>query len=556
MSTDHGVVGTDGRYPIQDDEPLWRMWSIDQLWRGEAGLNKYVPKVKDWATDPDTGEIWVVDHVDPNTLIPTLRPLNLAAVGTFTENERLIGMGPGAPSDVFRIYLNDAVFPHTLSVDTGCGIKGTMSSYAKIFLGTDTSDETGHVVSKVYDNSGNFISTSIPLELIAIDSHTNYAIKAVRRCNCTERFVNGELMTLVIYADDGHVVYKRQMMIENTDTIADTHVGLKYITEISLESIWLSDSDVDTIEYPLNLPLNSLNMIGVVHYSDGSEVKYPVNGGKFTMYGLSGKVSTIPYQRYPLALRYLISEGETAYASTGENNKYITKPFALVTINPNNSIQVKLFAYPEWQGPEIGYTIRWFLMNMERNIRFEVTPHVHFANNTGPFDPTLYGYIQRKAVTVNLRDVSPSFIPFIHTQVVDIVLRNPPSADNQASWTVLNESGVSETHYGHKVYGFITDDGKVNFTAGNEDVFEWLTSYYKTTLPLTDLTNETAAPEPTHFVVTYAGQEATFPISHWNQDLDIGIGLVSGKLVTIRFIKRTPTADLQLSWAGAILKRF
>lgn len=551
------TIGTDGRYPVVDNEPLWRIWSLEQIWRGEAGENRYVPKIKDWVVDPDNGDTWIVDHLDPVTLVPTLRQIQFGGVGVLSENDKLLGVGPGAPSDVYRVYLNTAVFPHTLAVDTGCGIKGSMSTYAKIFLGTDTTEATGVPISKVYDNSGNFISTAVPLELIEIDSHNNLALKAIRRCNCTAAYPNGELVTVVIYADDGHVVYKRQMMIENTDTIADVNVGLKYISEISLECQWLANQSTDVIRYPLNLPMDSLNMIGVVHYSDGSVVKYPVDGQKFTMDGLTTHVSSIPGQSIPLSLRYQLGAHEVAYASTGVNLNKITKPFTLITDNQNSSIQVKLFGYPEWQGNAIGYTMRWFLMNMDRSIYFDVTGKVQFAENTGEFNPKLYGYLQRKSVSVNLQDVSPTFISYIYTQSVDIILKQPPSADVMDSWMVRTESGDTAPAYGHETYGRIMGDGsKVNLGCAFANQAAWLDAFYLKTRPLVNALSETAPMQPTHFALKQGETEQVFPISSWNADLALKPNLVSGSLVSIRFFKETPTNRLQLAYAAVILKRF
>lgn len=551
------TIGTDGRYPVVDNEPLWRIWSLEQIWRGEAGENRYVPKIKDWVVDPDTGDTWIVDHLDPVTLVPTLRQIQFGGVGVLSENDKLLGTGPGAPSDVYRVYLNTAVFPHTLAVDTGCGIKGSMSTYAKIFLGTDTTELTGNPISKTYDNSGNFISTATPLEVVAIDSHTNVAVKAIRRCNCTAAFPNGELVTVVVYADDGHVVYKRQMMIENTDTIADVNVGLKYIAEISLECQWLSDQSTDVIRYPLNLPMDSLNMIGVVHYSDGSVVKYPVDGQKFTMDGLTTHVSSIPGQSIPLSLRYQLGAHEVAYASTGVNLDKITKPFTLITDNQNSSIQVKLFGYPEWQGDAIGYTMRWFLMNMDRSVYFDVTGKVQFAENTGEFNPKLYGYLQRKSVSINLRDVSPTFISYIHTQSVDVILKQPPSADALDSWVVRSESGDTTPAYGHDTYGRIVgDNGSVNLACAFANQTDWLDAFYLKTRPLVNALSETTPIRPTHFALKQGETEQVFPIASWNADLALKPNLVSGSLVSIRFFAQTPTTRLQLAYAAVILKRY
>ncbi len=552
----NGVIGTDGQYPIVDNEPLFRIWSIHQLWKGQAGEDRYVPKVKDWAVDPDTGEFWVVDHIDPVSLIPTLRSFVPGKItGSFTEIDAFVGSGPGTASETYRVYRNDAVYPHTLAVDAALHIRGSMASYAKLFLGSDITAETGKVLSKLYDASGHFVGTSIPLELAELDSHTNYSTKIVPRCHSTEENLkNDELVTLVVYADDGHVVYKRQLLIENTDTIAAIHASTKYITEISLESVWLSNTIPDLLQYPLNIPMNSLNMVGVVLYSDGSTVRYPVGSGKFEMIGMQGRLSSVEDQPADLVLRYTLGQNELAYSSTGENNRFITKPYKIVTINPNHSVSVKLFAYPEWVSDALGYRIRWFLLNMERNVFFEVTDQVKFSTNTGAFNPKQFGYLQRKSVSVNLADVSPSFIPFIHTQVVDIVLNQKPSNDLIAPWLVSHIASENPVTYGVDLYGSVVGN-QVNFKSGFATRETWLENFYLKTQPLVQRNTELAAPEPTHFVVHFGITQTEYPLSQWDKPVTIGSNVVPGRNAYLRFIKRTPTGDQQLSCAGVTLKQ-
>lgn len=550
------TVGTDGKYPIIDVEPYWRIWQLSQVWLGEEGENRYVPKVNDWVVDTNNAIFYNVDHLDETTLIPTLRALTMTSSGSFTDTEKLIGVGPGSPSEVFRVYLNTTVYPYTLAVDTGLGISGSMSSYAKLFIGTDIT-ETGRVLSKVYDASGNFVTTAVQLETIAVDSHTNYLWKAVKRCHCTEKLEDGEIVTVVAYADDGHVVYRRELKIENTNTIMDTHVGIKYIEDISIESIWLANGSQDTLNYPLNLPMSSLNAVGVVHYSNGDELRLPINGTKFSMYGLAKHVSSISGEVVPMVLKYELSSDEYALAASGANQRFITKPLKLITTNPNNSIQVKLFCYPEWQGATVGYTLRFFLYNMDRNVWYDVTNYVQLAENTGAYNPKLYRYLQRKAVVLNLHDVSTNFIPFNHTQVFDIYLLQAPSADAVDSWNIVSQDAADGLRYGVGVYGRVNATNTlVNFAADFTTLEDWLEAYYYLARPLVDVVNETKAPAPTHFTTSYLGQETTFPISSWNEDLSIGTGLLSSKNVYIRFTKVTPTITQELGIAAAILKKF
>lgn len=549
-----GVVGTDGHYPLIADEPLWRMWNLSQIYTGAVGSDRYVPKIKDWVCDPDTGEVWVVDHLNPVTLVPTLRAIDFTRVsGSFDRINDIVATGPGAPSDVYRLYCNNEVSPATLAVDAAVYVRGQGASYFKIFAGFDTSETTGRVISKRYDASNNFIGNAIPLELAEIDSHVNYYTKCFTRCHCTETLKNDEVVTVVIYADDGHVVYKRQLLVEITNTISDAHAGVRYITDISIESVWLSAMDSDTIEFPLNIPMNALNVYGVVLYSDGSTVRLPVNGDKFSLLGLDGYLSSIEGHQTDLVLRYALSSDEQAYAAAGANSRYITKPYKIRTTNENRSIAVKLFGYPEYVNTALGYRMHWYLLNMERDIYFDVSELVRFSENTGAFEPKLWGVTQRKSISVNLDEVSPVFFPFVHTQLVDIILFGPPTNDLANPWAVNTVASDTSEQFGLGLYGKIIA-GKVNFACGFDTVNEWLDHFYTRTSPLVDINAEAEAPTPTHFVVGYGSVEVEYPISMWNQDLTVSNTITHGKLVTLRFIKRTAQAALQLSFAATTLK--
>lgn len=550
------VIGTDNVSPMYDPEGLWRMWAVWEIWIGQLGQGRHVPKIKDYVIDPETYEVWIVDHLDPISLIPTLRAIKPAGMTTTIEESDLIfGVGPSAQLDTYRAYLNDSIFPHVMSLDQRWMPKGSLVSYVKVFLGTDTSMQ-GEVISKVYDASNQFVSNAVQLEMVALESHTNYAVKIPKRFNVTTKIKNGERVTAVAYAADGMVLERRQFLVENTDVIQDVAQGIKYITDISLESIWLSASSADQLDYPLNIPMDSLNMTGVVHYSDGSKLKLPVDGSKFRMIGLEGRLSSIEDRPHPLVLTYSLSEGEQAYATTEAFARKITKPYKIKTINPNNSISVKLFGFPEWQNLQTGYRMRWFLLNMARNIFFDVTPYVTFSEATGPFNPMLYGIIQRKGVSINLRDVSGAFIPFIHPQSVDIVLSEPGENSQRGNWSVNTVSSDIHPRFGADVWGRKIDTDKINLACNKENLEDWLQSFYWRTYPLVNQAEENVAPTPTHFVVTLGNKSTVWPISDWDKDLNIATTVNAQSTVFIRFIKRTASGDMSLSYAAAMIKNY
>lgn len=556
-----GVVGTDGFSPIYDEEADWKIWNVHRLWDGpegpgqdNAGRRLSVPKVDDWAVDPRTTELWIIDHLDPHTLKPTKRYLGMMngqGGDGYEDWMKIFGVGVGPTLTTYRAFLNTKVLPHTMALDSRWMPRGTTVSYVKVFKGVDTSLETGEVISKVFDATGTLVSTKVALELAAIDSHDNRAFKLTKRFNVTEAYPNDEVVTAVAYSDDGHVVDRQRFLVENTNLIADVSNKLKYITHISLKSIWLSATDSKLLEYPLNNTMDAINLVGVVHYSDGTTLELPVDGSKFTMLGIT-KPSSIPNEGIPLILRYRIGQNEAAASPQGAANNYIVETYRLKTVNPNHSLEVKVFAYPEWQGPSTGYKLRFFLLNLERNVWFEITQHVRFTQNKGEYDPTLYGYLQKKQIQVNLRDVSNTFIPFMHTQMVDIILNHPPENKVVPDWTIYNQ-GEGGSRYGVGVYGHI-QGSQVIFKGEAGTLEEWLQIYYRHADPLVNDRVEIKAPNPTHFIVTNGSSVTEWPIEAWNQPLAIGGTLAVGRTTMLRFIRRTGSGDLQLAITGVPLK--
>lgn len=555
MSNTMSVTGTDGIVPVYDPEGRWCWWSLNEIYVPNGpGTKRYVPKVDDYVIDPVTFTTYIVKAIDSITLESTLqqiRPANMSY--TLTETDVLFGVGPGTQSDTYRMYVDSSVVPTVIDVDARLKVGGTMCEYAQIFLGSDTSD-AGKIISRIYDASGNFISHNVPLELVAIDSHVNYSIKKVSTCYTNQTLVDGEVVTVVLYSADGHVVSKRQLLVENTAFIRQVNAGKKYVTSISLECPFLSATQGTIIEYPLNVPINAINLVGVVNYSDGSSMKLPVNGVKFSMLGLEQYVSTIIGQKMDLVLSYKLDSDEAVYGAVTSDNKYVTAAYTLRTVNPNNSYAVKVFGYPVWVDQANGYVMNWFLFNLDRNVWFNVTPYVEFAENTGAFNPLGYGYMQRKAIQLNLQDVSGAFKPFVHTELVEIILNGRPSADS-TPWTVRNGSSSSDEKFGTGLYANRDEANYRNLdvSSGFTTQADWLAALYYKTYPLIDRVGETDPPVPTHFILSYGNDSIECAVSNWNQIAVFSSNIPLGATVFIRFIKRTPTTELELSMAAMMV---
>ena len=352
-----------------------------------------------------------------------------------------------AADDDYRVYFDKSVSPYTLSVDAFCRSYNPEASYARIYRGSIV--DPAKLISRRYDNSGNFVGHDIPLTLVSYNSHDNYAIKSISTCNTGTELVNGEVVSIVLYSTSGKVLRKALALVEETTYVAQAHAEQKYITQIFMKSAFIDSMLATEVHFPSNLPISSFNPIAVVQYNDGSQVEYPANAGKFRLFGLDQFVSTIPGHRVPLVLSYTMDPDEAGLATTTVEGNKIVRPYTLVVSNPNRSYNVKLFVYPVWVDQINGYRYRAYLMNLDRNMLFDVTDLVSLAVNSPAFNPLGYGITQRLIFQLDLARVNGGFNTFLHVQTVDIVLRGAPlDTSLETLWEVGSQVPSSLPYYG------------------------------------------------------------------------------------------------------------
>lgn len=549
-----GITGTDGKTPIYEPEARWTTWALKEIFVGGPGLKKYVPKIGDYVIDTDTNETYIVDDLDITTLVPAFRRVERPeGSGIFNESDMLLGVGPGTQSDTYRIYIDQSVIPHTLAVDARLRVHGSMTTSCKIFKGSHLLGNQ-QVISAVYDAGGTLLGQSIPLELCAVPSDvTNHAIKTVPVCHTTENLADGEVVTAVFYADTGHVVSKRQLLVENTAFIRTSNDAVKYVTSIELETPFLSAGDPELIQYPINVPLNGMNLMGVVNYSDGSQLRLPVDGTKFQVFGFEHFVATIVGQKLPVVLKYNLSSDEIAYGATINGDRFFTKTYRAQTTVRDGIYSVKLFGYPVWIDAVNGYRLEWFLYNLDRDVSYRVTPHVQINESTRAFDPLAYGINQRLAVSINLKNANPAYKNYIHTQTIDFVLAQAGTVQADTAWTVGFEPSQNppfgRLNYVGMEYVNI-NLRRLNLTSGETVLANWLNRMYSLSKPLIDPDREALPIEPDFFKLVIGATELEFPIAQWNQVIPITQTLANHSTLFIKFFKRTVTTDLQLAVCG------
>lgn len=540
----------DGHTVTYDPNGLWKQWSIHEIYTGTTGLNKYVPKPKDWVVDPDTGTYLYCASVDEATLIATLRPLNTTGDSSLTD-------AVGSLPDTYRVSFDSTSLPYTLMVDPRFFVGGSDTAYAKIFRGTDTS-HTGEVLSFLYDNVGELIGNNIPLEDVARHNVTNILQKAVKVCKTNTMLQNGEIVTVVIYSDEGRVFTERSMKVVQTSWIPATAADLRYVTHVSLQSPFLSEMVPNLLEYPINVQLTALNLFGVVHYSDGSQSDpQPIDGSKFAVFGLEQFVGTYPGQRTALTLRYRLDANEAALDSVTADGKFKTARYEMVTTEQQGAYTVRLSGYPVWNTTEQAYRMKWFMTDLNREAALDVTAYVYYNASSNNFDGTKYGQIQTLSVRLLLRDISASYPSYIHTQVQSVTLSKPGNQSGP-NWKIAFDPN-QQPLFGETLHAtavMINQNlWRVDVRFGATTFQEWLNRVFYDAKPLYDPRTESKAPLPTHMVIFNGAVRTEVSVDDWNKQFQVAINFSQQSNIQIEFIRKTDSTTLRLAVVCMPIKR-
>lgn len=549
MTNAIGIVGSDSYTPSYQPDGRWAMWGLHEIYMGAEGQNKFVPKVDDYVIEKETGKMFRVASVNPVTMVPTLEPIELSKEVTIEQITTV-------SNDNFRLYFDRSISPYTLSVDGMVKINSSSASYARIYRGSFIDDTK--VLSRRYNNSGEFIGIDIPLDLVAFNSHDNYAIKSVQTCNTQAELMDGEAAIVAVFDSNGKLISRISCVCEETTFVAQAYAEQKFITNLYMKTAFIYDTNSSEVSYPVNLPTQSFSPVGVVQYNDGSKIEYPVDGDKFTLYGLDQFVASIIGHRVPLVLSYRMAANESALASVNvQNQHFITRPYQLVVTSPNTSYNAKLYVYPVWVDQITGYRYKVFLMNLDRNILFDVTGLVSLAANSPSFNSTGYGLTQRLIFTVDLANVSSMFSSFLHVQSVDIVLRGAATDEaNTTLWETASQVPTPTPYYGTLLRASVDLATRTKVSFGNNfaTTGDFINSVYKTTNPLFNPMTETAAPIPTHLEIEHGNERVVVDITDYAKSVAFTHQIPNLSNIDITFLRLTSSGYLKLSVACMVVR--
>ena len=549
-----GVVGVDGAIPLYAPDDRFAVWAYHEIFFGQEGEKRFVPKVNDLVFNI-TSKVWyIVVAIDDTTFIPTLQRTSFELnSGEFTDGDLLLGVGPGTQADTYKVLVDKSVVPYKVAVENRLRYPKTEAAYIKLFKGPAPIDDS-NCVSLLYDASNNLVGNRIPL----VTNQTNGTDKYIPVFSTREDLKDNDVVVVVAYSEDGIPVSTRQLMVWETGFIHSYDRSIKYVTGIRLESPFISTISNSLIEIPINVPVGSLNLIGVVEYSDGSVLRLPVDNTKFEIHGFQNFVSTVPSQKFKLTLKYNFANNEVFYGGTvNGSNRFTSRTYDAIVSKYDGDYTVKLYGYPTWVSNIEGYRMEYYLYNLSRDQHTRVTSLIQIGINGVGFNPTLYGVAQDLNVAIDLNTVDPSYGDYRHTQTLTVTLHRQATADGTA-WTVMFDP-VQSPAYGTENqldYEFVNQNFKrLDLSMDCTTREEWLQKLYWNSKPMYNQYSETIAPTPTHFNLIIGTASTEYTIDQWNEVVIVGTAINTGVTVYFEFFNRTAVNDLYLACGAAVAKQ-
>ena len=545
-----GIVG------IPNPTRRYTQWHIREVYGlGGSVTNVHIPNIDDTVIDLMNNRLYRVISLSSEN-IPTLELVQFTGVSGVGRTDTILGTGPGLCSEGYRIYVNNKIIPHPCFIDNRLIIPGSENSYIKIFKGYDVSDDKA-VVSGVFNSAKRMVSENIPLENVVIPHYPSNTYKVAVPAHLTETLEDGEVVTVVVYTSAGSVSLRFTLLVVNTEFVRNIDASKKHVTDISLITPYISDSDNLLVEIPLSMTTNSASFMGRVSYSDGSSTTYPVDGDKFTLHGFDTYVASRVGDNLPAILRYALSSTENAsIIQTVDGKQFMNKQYSIKTVESDSRYSIKLFVLPAWDNVGLKWVLNYWLYSLSRDTVIDVTRFVESSVNSIAFDGRLFGSAQRLVLAFNIDNLGPSYSYYRHVETIEVTLNHPVTSSPVSSYYEIkyDNDSIVGAHVIARVSGpgnNYTLDLSNGFGDGNALVSRW----YHGSSPLVYPFNEDRAPFPTHariIIGTWSREvlisELALPIT------GVTAAIGNGTHVQVEFVRVSHLSRLELGKVALVAR--
>lgn len=546
-------------------------WALTELF-GHHANGQYVPNPGDLVYDVLGKVVYEVASVDYQTGVSSLVLWERVRLNQELDYvDYFLTDGTSDTDDSSRIYIDYSLDRPVMRFDARLIVPSTEAVAVRVYKGGDITSNTAQVVSMYLDPSSPFPQQDVPLLVADVPQQNLPTLKTPAICYCTAELFNGDIVTAVVLNASGKKLSTTRMVVHRTELVRRTNSLNRYVTGIAIDSPALQAENPNIIEIPVNATIDSISMMGVVSYSDGSTVTVPLTG-KFNLVGIDGYYSTVLGQAVPLVLEYRLSNAERAINSNVTAQRILTRTYTLLSVKGNGvtdgsstAYGVKLFGYPKWIQGLLEYSMEYWVHIKDIGLIY-ATPYVRDAiNATSVFDGGNLGIYQRFMVTLNLNDVSSAYAQYRHYQAMDVSLVRAGYVKESPLWTVAyQDSDGRYASEGHAVRGSViqttpTKRWNMSFVQGGQSLDAWLQNTYYNAKPIYNPGLSLAPKRPTHVIFSrFSGAdpvEVNLNSMQWYMPYQVNGDFVNGDVIMMRFIYREigkPDEDLAMGGAPFI----
>ena len=547
---------------------------------------KIVPAVGSLVVDDTTGlhnQQYTVTSVDPITYEPTLIPSTFVVDST-AQVDRVLSYG----NDVFMLYFSSVTVAiegsnvnlTRLIVDNKLSLFGNHAATYQL-VRTNPDDGTETVISRRYEpgNNPRLIpnKTSIPM----LDT----GVEGIRKCDgcyTEETLTEGEDIRCDIYTAGGILIAQIHLIAKKGHLLNEPVDAANPIVDMIIEG---SQMDADGNLY-LFYGQNESELAIYVRllYANGDSQSVAIDNKRGFCYNLDLVSSSIAGAVYEILVKYYLAPCDSVDPSSdivsneGSNGyaRYISKTAKIIIKTEEEDRISKVSPIPFWDSTNNRWVLQFLryranrLMSPYHTNDPEDKEYVTIVDNT--FNGSLFGSYQtvtisyNEVVNYNDEDSVVQTVPKTETFAIKLKQRNTTDTTFAENF-LIKEAVTDEVEYGNNVTPHIRP--RIVYTAGSnggyfvpDEVFRqnstqsaaevFVENFYTNAKP-PKLTEESAAPVPTHFRIKLADGTAIsrvkIPITNFSNNLQLIIphnqqpNYYVGQTVVVEFLKQIDTVS-------------
>ena len=549
--------------PIWNPNGLYKEWGMHEIFFGidkigPGNTGRFVGNIGDKVFSPETGT-WIIDQLDPTTLIPTMRKYQEPISAGGTAKDFLLGVGSRYPEPGFFLYVdNDQKVPR-VCIDGQAYFSHPAVKYFRLYAGTQV---VGNVetISAWFDASGTYIGDTVPrVKIPAEASPDGRAFFVCEEFWATRKLIPGEPVALVAFSQENSIVGQVNLVVREGSYVRRGSAPVRQIASVKLVCPYLSPQDTENrIRIPTGTNIQSVVMSCRITLNTGEPIDLPIDGDKVRLQGMDEMVAMSPGFQNDLILYYRLGEGEVYVGSQNNDGSQMTVRYTVEVDPTQDTYGFKLFAFPNWINEVEGYDLVVFMHDYDHSQVYDVTGLVELTSNSSEWDPLLYGKKQYLRLAIDVSKVDQRYSSYRHVQPIQITLFESGIASAENYWRVYFENGQSPSYGDGCVAKFTYVSSQVwtlNATAGATTYEQWLDKLYYRTLPLFDPQVEEKPMEPTHFVIVVEGQRYRRPVSDWNASIQTKTAGDEGEAMVIHWVHNDGQHDLWLGTSGLLIRQ-